>query len=95
MLVKFPSGQTAHELFHYMGVDHVEEKSDVAQRLISKCFAGKQCDLEIDELQQLINEVENALDIIQDHVGDGGWDALQQHNLGKYLSKLKALNNGS
>ncbi len=89
MLVKFPSGHTAYELLYYMGVDHIEEKSEVARRLISKCYAGKKCDLEKDELSQLIGEVENALDIKQDHIGDGGWSALQQYNLEKYLTKLR------
>jgi len=89
--VKFPSGQTGSELLHYMGIDHIKEKSEVAQRLINKCYIGKVCELENDELTQLISEVENALDIKQDHVGDGGWTALQQYNLSKYLGKLLQL----
>lgn len=89
--VKFPTGQTAHELLHYMGIDAIREKSEVAQRLISKCYAGNICELQKDELYQLINEVENAIDIKQDHVGNDSWNALQQYNLCKYLLKLKAL----
>lgn len=89
--VRFPSGQTAHELLHYMGVDHIQERPEVAQRLVKKCYDGKICELQKDELDQLIKEVENALDIKADHVGDGSWTGLQQHNLSKYLTKLKSL----
>lgn len=91
--VKFPSGHTASELFHYMGADdevHFSQRPEVAQRLINKCETGKTIELFPDELQQLIKEVDNMLDIKSDRDGDG-WTALQQHNLSKYLSKLKAL----
>jgi hypothetical protein len=89
--IKFPSGQTGCELLTYMGADHIEEKSEVAQRLIRKCHIGKVCDLENDELRQLISEVDWALDIKQDHIGDGRWTALQQYNLKKYHSKLLSI----
>jgi len=95
MKIKFPSGQTANELFHFMGANDeqsLHERLEVTQRLVAKCHAGKICELEKDELEQLIKEVENTLDIKADHVcNDGDWNGLQQHNLGKFLQKIKSL----
>ena len=91
---KFPTGQTAHELLHYMGADdkfHLEQRPLLAQQLIMKCYAGKKCELTREELNQLIKEVENTLDIKADHVGDGNWTGAQQNSLSNYLLKLKSL----
>lgn len=92
--IKFPSGQTADELLHYMGADdevNLKQRPLIAQQLIDKCHYGKECLLTREELNQLINEVENMLDIKNDHVGNGSWNQLQQYNLSKYLNKLRSL----
>lgn len=92
--VKFPSGEVGSELLHYMGAEdeqHYNQRPQIAKQLIDKCFIGKSVKLTYDEKQQLIKEVENAVDIKQDHVGDGSWNGLQQYNLSKYLQKLKSL----
>jgi hypothetical protein len=92
--VKFPSGEVGSELLHYMGADdelHYNQRPPLAKKLIDKCFIGKQVELSEEEKQQLISEVENAVDIKQDHVGDGNWNGLQQYSLSKFLTKLKSL----
>lgn len=92
--VKFPSGEVGSELLHYMGADddqHYNQRPQIAKQLIDKCSIGKYIELNEDEKQQLINEVENAVDIKQDHVGDGSWSGLQQYSLSKFLTKLKSL----
>lgn len=92
--IKFPSGNIGHELLHYMGADDeqtLKQRPDIAQQLVNKCFTGKVCQLNSEELEQLVKETENALDIKSDHVGRGEWNHLQQYNLAKFLQKIQDL----
>jgi hypothetical protein len=92
--VKFPSGSVGYELLHYMGADdqqHYMQRSEEARRLIDKCRIDTVVSLDKEEIAQLIKEVKNAIDIKQDHVGDGSWSGLQQYSLTRFLNKLKML----
>jgi len=92
--IKFPSGTIGSELLHYMGADdeqHYNQRPQLAKQLINKCSSGKTITLNQEEKEQLIKEVENAIDIKEDHIGNGSWNALQQYSLSKFLRKLESL----
>ena len=68
----FPSGKVGHEILYYTGVDWPDERPEAAQRLIKllEGKAGKRVTIPRDLIPHLIHEVDNALDIKQDHVID-------------------------
>lgn len=91
MKVKLPTGLIYHELCHYMRADHIQERPIIAQMLWEKIKVGegKIIDLYEDELKQYRHELENMLDIKQDHICSGSdWTYLMQHALAKRIESL-------
>ncbi len=99
MKIKFPAGKIGNELTFYMGFDdeqNLHQRPQIVQDLYhaNKCVAGKEADYSIEEINQLIKEVDNAIDIKADHVYNergSEWNSLNQYHLANFGAKLKAL----
>jgi hypothetical protein len=91
LLITFPSGKIGYELRHYMGIEdplgHLQERPEIIRIMADRCVPGKTSEFTLQEVAQLIKEVENALDIKQNHIGDE-WTNLHHWHMQRFLSKL-------
>lgn len=97
MLIKFPSGKVGYELCCCMGMEdpkgHLLERPQIVQDMYNngKCRPGKTADYTNEEIKQLAEEVEYALDLKADHIDNSdksGWTSLLQYHLSKFGEKL-------
>lgn len=93
--IKFPSGINGSELMYYMGVDWPQHELDAdkpRRQMIDICNPGKKVSLTKDQVIFLISEVDNMLDIKQDHIYAGSdWTNLNQYHLRQFMINLKKI----
>lgn len=87
--ITFPSGKVGHEILHFMGVDHPQERPIEAQELIKICEGkeGKRVSIPLSLIPQLIGEVDNAIDIKRDQVIDIEWERRVAKNTGSFIDE--------
>jgi hypothetical protein len=86
--IRFPQGKIGRELLYYMGIDWMEEKSELQRKVIEKCAKGGSVRLTIEEAESLYNDVVNAADIKLDHLDNPDWTMVQQAKLNRFGADL-------